>query len=227
MEQGIEPALRAVGDGADSTLLAMVLGCAVVNTLAFPILLRLWGAFFKQILHPRADMMQGAERTFSERFVLFLSLVQAVMFEGLILFRATPDIPAGHSAGAFCGLALLAAAMMAVQLGGYLAVGYAFAAPGEARPWMRSFFLSQSRLGYLLVIPAFGALFYPQYSSAFLIAAAVFYVVCRILFYIKGFAFFYTSAASLFYFFLYLCTLEIVPLVVVASLTGVFSTLFC
>lgn len=221
MTERIDPTLRATLGDVDSALLCVVLGCFVVNALLFPTLLRLWRAFFRQILRPRSDVQQ-AERTSSERVVMAISLVQTVAFEALALYCSTSS----HGFASYCGLLVGAAALMIVQIAGYECVGFAFSSPAETRSWLRAFFASQSLLGYLLIIPALGALFYPSAATAFLIAAGVVYVACRILFYIKGFAFFYTSPASIFYFFLYLCTLEIVPLAVVWSLTGFFSTLF-
>lgn len=218
----IEPALRAAWSDTDSALLCVVIGCFVVNALLFPTLLRLWRAFFKQLVRPHSDVQQ-VERTSSERVVLGISLLQTMVFEALGLFCAV----GAHSFAQYCGLLIAPAALMAVQLAGYNCVGFAFTGPAESRAWIRAFMASQSLLGYLIVIPTLGALFYPHFAVGFLIAAGVMYVACRILFYIKGFAFFYTSFSSLFYFFLYLCTLEIVPLAVVWALTGHLSTLFC
>ncbi|MDE6169760.1 MAG: DUF4271 domain-containing protein, partial [Duncaniella sp.] len=45
--------------------------------------------------------------------------------------------------------------------------------------------------------------------------AVVFYFLTRILFICKGFRLFYDNFGSLLYFILYLCTLEIVPLVLI------------
>lgn len=223
--QGIEPLLRTAQSGSDSGLLALVMGCFIVNALLFPILMRLWRSFFRQLLRQRSDALPG-ERTSSERFVLAISLVQTLVFEGLALYCLTSP-GASRPLASMLGLTTLALLLLGVQTAGYLAVGYAFATPAETRTWLRAFFTSQSLAGYLLIIPSMGALFYPQYSHAFLIGAAAAYALCRILFYIKGFTFFYTSPASLFYFFLYLCTLEMVPLAIVASLTSIFSALFC
>lgn len=214
--------MRAAWADTDSGLLCVVMGCFVLNSLLFPTLLRLWRAFFKQLVRPHSDAQQ-VERTSTERVVLFVSLVQTVVFEAVGLFCATGM----HTFAQYCGLVVLASALMVIQLCGYNCVGFAFTGPSESRAWVRAFLSSQSLLGYLLIIPTLGALFYEHCAGGFLIASGVMFVLCRILFYIKGFAFFYTSIASIFYFFLYLCTLEIVPLAACWALTGYFSTLFC
>lgn len=224
-EEGIEPALRHLPSMADSALLTLLTGCFVVNAVAFPTLLRLWGTYFKQLLRPRADLRSG-ERTSAERLVLSLGVVQCLVFEALALLCVfAPE--AHHPFGAFGGLLLLAVALFAVQTGGYSLTGYAFATPGAIRAWLHSYFLTRSLLGYLIMIPTLGALFYPGLLGGFAVAVIVAYALCSILFYINGFAIFYTSPASIFHFFLYLCTLEIVPLVILVSLTDRFSALFC
>lgn len=223
--QGIEPAMRMVRAAADSGLHALTLGCFVVNALLFPVMLRQWRTFFKLLLRRRFDGMQG-ERTLSERLVLALALVQTLIFEGLMLF-CVDGAPVRSPLLSVVGLTALAVLLMVVQTGGYLAVGYAFSSPDETRSWLHAFFMSQSMLSYLLILPAMAALYYPQYLAVCVVVAVGVYVVCRILFIIKGFAFFYTSPVSLFYFFLYLCTLEIVPLAVVLSLIGPFSSILC
>ncbi|MCH5320108.1 MAG: DUF4271 domain-containing protein, partial [Paramuribaculum sp.] len=44
--------------------------------------------------------------------------------------------------------------------------------------------------------------------------AMVLYVLARIMFIVKGFRIFYTNSASIVYFILYLCSLEIVPVTI-------------
>lgn len=224
--QGIEPALRAVNTSADSGLLSVVLGVLVVCSFLFPTLLRLWRAFFKQLVRSHSDLTMQVERTINERVALFVSLLQTIVMEGLALFCVTATHGEPDPLASFAGMALLAIGLMAFQLSAYYAIGFAFSSPASTQMWIRSFLTTQSLAGYLLVIPALGGLFYPNSVGLFLTVCVVVLCACRILFYIRSFAFFYTSPTSLFYFFLYLCTVEIVPVLVAWSLKGLFFSIF-
>lgn len=226
IEHGLEPAMRPVLPGFDSGIMTMILACFVVNALVFPTLLRLWREFFKELGRVRRTNM-ATEHTVSERWIMFIALMQTLLFEALTLFCAFRQSPGAEAFRSFLGGLLLASLLMCVQVTGYLLVGYAFAPAGEMRRWLRSFVLTQTMAGYLLVLPALAALFYPTSAPVFCSVCLAIYIGCRILFCIKGFTIFYTSPASLFYFFLYLCTIEIVPLLTVWSVAGYFLQLFC
>lgn len=225
--QGIEPALRTINISADSGLLSIILGVLVVCSFLFPTLMRLWRAFFKQLIRPHSDLTMQVERTFNERAALFVSLLQTVVMEGVALFCATATFPApDFPLASFGGIVILPAALLLLQICAYYVIGFAFSSPASTQLWLRSFFTTQSLAGYLLIIPALAALFYPNSAAAFLIVCVVVFCACRILFYIRSFAFFYTSPTSIFYFFLYLCTVEIVPITVAWSLKGLFFSIF-
>ena len=227
--QGIEPTLRVIDPATDSGLLCIILGSLVVNAFVFPTLLRLWRLFFKQLIRPHSDMMQ-AERTINERAAMVISLLQTVIMEGLILYctfaSQTSDMPHAAVVASFCGVTALAAILLVAQLGAYCLIGFAFSTAAATQAWIRSFLATQSLAGYLLIIPALGGIFYPAFAGTTLTVCIIVFCLCRILFYIRSFAFFYTSPASLLYFFLYLCTVEIVPLSVVWSLKGLFFNAF-
>lgn len=223
---GLDPILRPELPGSDSAILTVILAVAVVNAFMFPVMLRLWREFFKNLGRGRRQEPVN-EHTVGERWVMVSALVLTVLAEALALFCARSDNPPSEAFAALMGTLVLVLIFHVVQTCGYLLMGYAFAPKGGTRNWLRSFVLSQSLMGYLMIVPALGALFYPTAASGFLIACGVIFVACRILFYINGFIIFYTSPASIFYFFLYLCTLEIVPLPAVWSVAGYFTQLFC
>lgn len=221
---GLEPTLRPDLTGFDSAATTAVVACFVVNALLFPVLMRLWREFFKELSHPRRRNDMASEHTVPERWVMAAATIQTLLMEAVVLFAACRPEAAGF--GALAALTLLTTALMASQTVGYLLVGYSFAPAGEIRPWLRAFVTSNSILGYLLAVPALGALFYPEASALFIAICALFFIGCRMLFYIKGFTIFYTSPASLFYFFLYLCTLEITPVLAVWAVARYFLNIF-
>ena len=99
------------------------------------------------------------------------------------------------------------------QLAAYGVVGSIFTDKVSARMWMKGFNASQSLLSMLIVVPAVVVLFNPSASHIVIILGLIAYFVARFAFICKGFRLFYDNFGSLLYFILYLCSLEIVPLV--------------
>lgn len=225
METGIEPILRPIPSSEDSGLWALLLGAVIVGLFCFPVFRRLINEFLKQLFRHRGNVL-GVETTLGERLVVAASVCQLLIFEALALYSMT-GAGARPPLAAVGGLILLAAVVFFVQLIGYKAVGYAFSSSEETDSWLRAFLLTQGLAGYMVVIPVLGAFIYPEWMTAFILVSAVIFVWCRILLYIREFGIFHTNAASIIYFFLYLCTLEIVPLLLVWAVTPTFLTLFC
>lgn len=221
----IEPQVRPAAASSDSLLLTVLLGVFIVSALFAPTMWRIASDYFKQLFRSHREIIPG-EKTVGERLVVAISLLQTVLFEGMILYCA-PGPSGGTPISALSGEVLLCALLLIVQLVGYRLVGYAFARPDETQVWQSAFFITQGVCGYLLVVPAFAMLFYPHLMLSCMIVAGVIYAACRIPLYISEFRIFHTGNLSVFYFFLYLCTLEIVPLLAVWSLAGAFSSIFC
>ncbi len=224
MVDRIEPALRTVTAGHDSSMLTALLAIFIVSAFCAPTISRVSGLYFKQLLRSTREPLSG-ERTFGERLALFICLLQTVAFEGLLLFAAFNGVNAAAPLRLFGALAGLCGGLMLVQLAGYRLVGYAFANPEDTHSWQSAFFITQSLLGYMLAIPAVVVLFYPGSCRLLCGIGMGFYTLCRIPLFISEFRIFKTDKFSLFYFFLYLCTLEIVPLLAVRRLAELVSTL--
>lgn len=223
MVERFEPAVRRIAAGSDSALLTVLLAVLIISAFCAPVVSRLVSNYFRQLFRSNREPLAG-ERTFSERLAVIICLIQTIAFEGLLLFAAMgahTDSPLP----VFSGLAALCALLMLVQLVGYRLVGYAFANAEETHRWQSAFLITQSLLGYLLAVPAFGVLFYPSEFWTFWGISMGFYALCRIPLFISEFRIFKTDKFSLLYFFLYLCTLEIVPLLAIWRLAEFFSTL--
>lgn len=225
MLAAVEPLARRAGADSDSVLLTVLLGVFIVSALCAPTMGRIAGNYFKQLFRSHREFLPS-EKTLGERLVVTVSLLQTLTFEGMILYCALgaagrPPIMS------LAGVVLLCSLLLVVQLAGYRLVGYAFATPDESQAWQSAFFITQGICGYLLAVPAFAMLFYPNLMLPFLIAAGVIFAACRIPLYISEFRIFHIGNLSVIYFFLYLCTLEIVPLLAVWSLAGAFSSIFC
>lgn len=203
----MEFALRAAVPARDSGLLTGLLTVFVVSCFCAPTVWRLAADYFKQLFRSKREGFTY-ERTFGERLVLIAGLVQTVVYEGVLLF----SVNAADSLPALIRIVGLCAALLVLQLAAYRLVGYAFSTADDTRLWQSAFLITQASLGYMLAIPAFAAVFYPRAAAAWFSVGAVIFGLFRIPLYISEFRIFKTDNLSIFYFFLYLCSLEIVPL---------------
>lgn len=111
------------------------------------------------------------------------------------------------------GLTAVGGLLYLFQYCSYSLVGYTFTNRNYANQWLRCFNATQAMSGLFFVIPALAVLFNPSMTGLMCVLCCLIYIGCRIIFIIKGFRIFYHNFFSLIYFILYLCTLEIVPLV--------------
>lgn len=93
----------------------------------------------------------------------------------------------------------------------YTVIGYTFADNDGCRQFIQGFLASQSFAALLLIVPALLLVYAPVWRRYFVIASLLIYCVCHLLFIGKGFRIFYRNYKSLFYFILYLCAVEIIP----------------
>jgi hypothetical protein len=99
------------------------------------------------------------------------------------------------------------------QLIAYNTLGYTFSTNELRAQLIRGFNASQALLGMALIIPTLVMIFYPASTPIMLTIEAALYLIARIIFISKGFRIFYHKIGSLLYFILYLCTLEIIPII--------------
>ncbi|MCM1505107.1 MAG: DUF4271 domain-containing protein [Muribaculum sp.] len=146
--------------------------------------------------------------------------VQAVVYEALLILSVV--ITAGGSAYGHASLVmltfiilLLTGAYYVWQILAYNLIGYVFADRSLTDQWMQGFYASQGLLGFLLLIPALLGLFYPASIKIVVLISILLYVAARIMFICKGFRIFYHNSFSLVYFILYLCSVEIIPIIAI------------
>ena len=117
---------------------------------------------------------------------------------------------------AYSGLALV---FYAAQWLVYKVLGYTFLDSVASKLWIDGFKASQAFLGLALLPVLFLLMLYPANGKLLLSVAASLYLVGRLIFVVKGFRIFYGNLSSILYFLLYLCAVEIVPLVILTGLT--------
>lgn len=217
---GLEPIPRAVRPGNFSGFLIVLTVLFVVMSLNFNSLKRLLKVYGEELVKVR----HGRDNVFDDRpagdiRVMILLLVSFVVCAGVLLAGAVSCIGEG-GAGLVtlpdvARLSVLAGVYYIFELTAYQTVGYTFAPAEGRREWIRGFNASQALLGVALAFPAIMVIFYPAITVWMLNVGAFVYLVARILFVIKGFRIFYNKITSILYFILYLCTLEIIPLIMV------------
>lgn len=219
--QGLQPLTRPALPGQDSGVLTLLIGAFLILTYYA----RHYSTFFKtfasDLLSIRPREKTFSVRTFSETGLQSAVIILTCLWEGILVNTLLTAFGHAHpSSFPVIGiLTAMAAAYYLFQLGAYRTVGAVFTDKASARMWLKGFNSSQALAGMLLTVPALIALFNPGTFPIILPLAATFYVFARILFIYKGFRLFYDNIGSIVYFILYLCTLEIVPIVLLYRAT--------
>lgn len=218
---GINPEPRPLLPGYNDGVTALVTGIFLLLALSVSRRSNFLKTFTAALLSGRRTGNSFDDQTVAESRITVALLIICCICEGILLFFATTR--ADYSFNVFGSIALftgVAAALMIFQTVCYSLTGFAFApAANDTRQWLRGFFASQALLGLVLLLPALMIIYYPGNADITLKVAATLYVLARLMFIRKGFKFFYTNFFSLVYFILYLCTLEIAPILVLWRLS--------
>lgn len=217
---GSEPAGVAVNPSHDPLVILSVLLLITAGLFNFTYCRRVFKNPAHELLgvRERENAFDDAP-SFEARTFLILTL-QLLVSETLLLYLwfAPKGMPAGTygDMNLILGqLFLLSAGYYMFQLIGYAVVGWTFADGNGGRIWLRGFISGTGMLGLALPVPAVVAMFYPEACVTMTVTGAVCYVISKIFFIVKGYRIFFHNFFSLVYFILYLCALEIVPVIVV------------
>lgn len=226
--QGKEPDSRTHLPGYDSGVLCMIIG--VFLLLAYNS--RHYSTFLKNFSYDlwsvRRTDNSFSVRTFSETGIQMSVVLLACLCEGIIIDAGISYFGLSTPLRTFAQIAILGLIALLYylwQLAAYRVVGYVFTDRVSARQWLKGFNASQALLALALVVPALVVLFNPEQAEVVVITGAACYIIARLIFIFKGFRLFYDNFGSLLYFILYLCTLEIVPPVLIFRSIGFISQL--
>jgi len=216
---GIRGEERPVAPGDDTGILALVVMLLVLIGLNMRHVRRLFRTVTQDLLSVRRRANAFDDHTVKESRTIVILLLQLCVFEGILMFLwlGEPHMTATETAifPVVCKLTCVAAGFYLFELTACSAVGYVFTDRISSVQWRRGLNASSVLLGIALAFPALLSLFYPSVTGAMLWLAAALYAMSRIVYIAKGFRIFYNNFPSLLYFILYLCTLEIIPLIVV------------
>ena len=141
---------------------------------------------------------------------VLLALI-TVVFGGLALYCSTPFCLDPTFAGAIAAVGC-AAAYYVFMFCACRVVGYTFGTPSGSSLWNAGYVATMACTGLALIVPVLLMMYIPQWRIPLLWICAVLFILGKTIFIVKGFRIFYNKIRSLLYSILYLCTLEIIPL---------------
>lgn len=161
------------------------------------------------------------DSTMNESRLRFSLLIQTFILEGIVIYCAysnySPAIAESHLPLVVGGGIVAVFLFYLSQFLVYQLLGYVFSDRLSVRLWIESFVSVNSLLGIVLY-PIVLSILYLPYSITFnLILVAICYILSRIIFIYKGAKIFLRDSYGLVYFILYLCTLEIAPLLLLCQ----------
>ncbi|MDE5687285.1 MAG: DUF4271 domain-containing protein [Paramuribaculum sp.] len=212
---GVAPEARPFLPGYDSGVAAMVIGVFLLLALNLRHYTTFLKGFAQDLWAVRSRDNLFEDHTVSETKVILSLIMLVCLSEGILLNTVALNLPWGDISP-FVSIGILTFAAGVYYLWQFLVyniIGYVFTSRDGTHQWVRGFNASQVLLGLVLWVPALVVLFNPSVSASMAILGAVLYILARIIFICKGFRIFYNNLFSLLYFILYLCALEIIPLI--------------
>ncbi len=182
--------------------------------------------FFHYMFSIRRRENLFEDHTVNETSILAAMIANTCIVEGFLIYLALqvlrPDLSASLQGSVFMHIgtfSLMAAAFYIVQWLVFKVLGYTFSDKEGTKLWLDGFKSSQSLLGLMLLPVLVLLMVFTASGKMLLTIAALLYLVARLIFVYKGFRIFYSNLSSCVYFILYLCAVEIVPLVIMTGIT--------
>lgn len=219
---GLEGAPRRHEIGDNSGILAILASVLILIFLSYGKFRRLFTRLTGNLWSLRKRENAFDDHTSNEAPVLILLALQWSIATGILIytsFAGGEQRSPSEAFGACIATVGVMAAYYLVQLAVYAVLGYTFTSPVKARMLLSGFTSSQDLSGCLLMPAALVAIFYTEAAPAMCTSGIICYILARIIFNIKGFRIFYHNFSSLLYYILYLCTLEITPLLLLYRFT--------
>ena len=183
--------------------------------------------FFHYMFSTRRRENLFEDHTVNETSILAALIANTCIVEGFLIYMAMllmrPELTASMQSktflhiGVFCALAL---GFYIIQWLVYKTLGYTFSDKEATKLWLDGFKASQAMLGLVLLPVMILVMVFTTNGKMLLCVAALLYLVARLIFIYKGFRIFFSNLSSYLYFILYLCAVEIVPLVILTGVTN-------
>lgn len=216
-ESGLEPTARPGHAGHDQGIVASIVFIMLAAALSFQAVRRVLTNMVKRLSDNRVRAGFETETGLEKRTTLLLLLLTVVFISILTTAGLTIALPGQYMVDMTTTTKTtgIIATYFLFQYAVYQTLGYTFSSDEGRILWVRGFTASMTLLGIGLIIPGLVVLFYPALTLQAVWIGAGLYVIARVMFISRGFRIFYTNIASLIYFILYLCSLEIIPICVI------------
>ena len=212
--------------GNNPIISAIIILSFIIITLSY----RSSGVYFKSMI---SDIFQTKERAsfipgnnaglVRMRIIMMMNTFILDSFSIYMIFHYYSDVTFTgtklmYMIGIFAVLSLL---FYMLQYGIYLILGYLFKGGNKMHLLNSTYSSLTSIRGLLLILPVLVAIYYTYSLNYFILIFIFVYFITRLIFICKGVKIFFSGIYSLLYLILYLCTLEIAPLLIIYK--GIFQ----
>ena len=226
MERPAAPAPRGIQMHSDSSATSwIILGLVtlfVLIAIRFRGNLRYTGSLLRELTDPPSEGKIFTDTMRESTFIGLLNLL-CIVSAGVLLWQCLANwaIPELASAGRMLpaiGMCLLCTGVLYFfQRIAYFFIGRIFRDRRTASRWLRAYSSSQGLLSLVLLPLALLSLFYPAALTPLLIPSLIAWILARLLFISKGYRIFSPRGSQNLGFLYYLCSVEIVPLILTWS----------
>lgn len=224
-QRGIEPVEITMSAGRDPAVISIVLLLIVLILCSFNRVGKMTGEMVRNLFDVRERENVFDETSATDTRMYILLLIELFVSESLLIYSyfSTPgQFESSFELNVTLGLLFcLMTGYYFFQAAAYSIVGYVFAGIEATTLWLKGFNASLGLLSMVILLPAMISLFYPEYSVMMMTIAAICFIISKICCIIKGIRIFYHNFFSLLYFILYLCAVEIIPLILVYAEAGI------
>lgn len=203
----------------DNGTMLLVLAVIFVITVSYSKGYKYVADFFHNISSVRARQNLFEDHTVKETQIMTALTANTCIFESILLFEAFlmlhPEaaVPGRHIFKYVATLAVAAALFHLAQLALYHLLGFIFSDNASTKLWLDAFKAVRSMLGVVLAPVAFAMMICPSFTKMALIISILLYFAAQLIIICKAFRIFFNNLQSSLYFILYLCSVEIVPVI--------------
>ncbi|MGN1245963.1 MAG: DUF4271 domain-containing protein [Muribaculaceae bacterium] len=203
----------------DNGSMLLVLAVIFITTVSYRKGYKYVADFFHNISSVRERQNLFEDHTVKETQIMTALTANTCIFEAILLYIAYgllyhPATPAATPVFGFvAALTGLTVLFHLAMLALCWMLGFIFSDKLSTGLWLDGVKASASMLGVTLAPITFAILIFPHFVRTGLILAIIFYILARIVVIYKAFRIFFNNLQSLLYFILYLCSVEIVPVV--------------
>lgn len=208
-------AMRTEYNLTDSVVTGVLLGLFCLVALKYRNNFRYVSALVRDTVEVRERENIFDDTVRETSFMTLLNLLEMASGGVLLAYGVSGGESPGLPAIGIC--ALLCGVYSLFMWGACAAVGNIFADRQHTRMWVRASASANGLLGIPLLVLALLCLCYPMWVGTCLAVAAGCFVVAKLSFIWKGFRIFFAQMGSWVLFLYYLCSLEIVPLIILVA----------